>query len=134
MAQFKSSEDYRSFDHAVRRELRYVRGTEHEEFLQAVLETGVRRQLPEQYDLFVAGDDAHETHSLAPGVAGSSAVPARPGDRRHPAAATLGVAFVEPPLLGLERTRFWRRQLREPGGRGLPKNFGSTPCTPRWPL
>jgi hypothetical protein len=45
MAQFKSSEDYRNFDHAVRRQLRYIRGTEHEEFLQAVLETGARRQL-----------------------------------------------------------------------------------------
>jgi hypothetical protein len=45
MAEFKSSEDYRSFDHAVRRQLRYVRGVAHDEFLQAVLETGVRRQL-----------------------------------------------------------------------------------------
>jgi hypothetical protein len=45
MAQFKSSEDYRNFDHAVRRQLRYVRGVVHDDFLQAVLETGVRRQL-----------------------------------------------------------------------------------------
>jgi hypothetical protein len=45
MAQFKSSEDYRNFDYAVRRQLRYVRGTVHDDFLQAVLETGVRRLL-----------------------------------------------------------------------------------------
>jgi hypothetical protein len=45
MVRFKSSEDYRNFDRAVRRQLRYVRGVAHDEFLQAVLETAVRRHL-----------------------------------------------------------------------------------------
>ncbi|SRR6266446_1363177 len=45
MAQFKSLEDYHNFDQAVRRQLRYLRGVAHDDFLQAVLETGVRRQL-----------------------------------------------------------------------------------------
>src|SRR5215831_8908770 len=44
MAKFKSSKDYCNFDHAVRRQLRYVRGVADNEFLQAVLETAVRRQ------------------------------------------------------------------------------------------
>ena len=55
MAQFKSSEDYGNFAHAVRSELRYVRGTEHEEFLQAVLETGVRRHLPVTNNTYLHG-------------------------------------------------------------------------------
>jgi hypothetical protein len=55
MAQFKSSEDYRNFDHAVRRQLRYVRGVAHDEFLQAILETGVRRQLSLRNNTFLQG-------------------------------------------------------------------------------
>jgi hypothetical protein len=54
-AQFKSSEDYRNFDHAVRRKLRYVRGVAHDEFLQAVLETGVRRQLSLTNNTYLEG-------------------------------------------------------------------------------
>jgi hypothetical protein len=45
MTSFKSTKAYLNFDRAVRRQLRYVRGVAHDNFLQAVLETGVRRQL-----------------------------------------------------------------------------------------
>jgi len=38
-------------------------------------------------------------------------------------AADPGTDWTDPPLWTV-------RQLREPGGRGLLKNFGSTPCTP----
>jgi hypothetical protein len=45
VAQFKSAVDFRNFKQAVRRNLRYVRGTAHEDFLQAVLETSATRRL-----------------------------------------------------------------------------------------
>lgn len=45
MPQFKSAEDYRKFDQAARRELRYVRGNDQEDFLRTVLETSRPRRL-----------------------------------------------------------------------------------------
>jgi RES domain len=55
MPQFKAAEDYRNFEHAVRRELRYVRGTAQQDFLQAVLETGRTRRLRLTKDTYLEG-------------------------------------------------------------------------------
>ena len=52
MRQFKSVEDYRKFEHAARRELWFVRGTDHEDFLRAVLETSSTRRLPLTKDTY----------------------------------------------------------------------------------
>ncbi len=55
MPQFKSAEDYRNFDQAVRRNLRYVRGLAQEDFLQEVLETSPTRRLLLTKDMYPGG-------------------------------------------------------------------------------
>lgn len=52
---FVSAEDYRSFEQAVRRELRYVRGAAHEGFLKAVLETGAARRTTITNGMYITG-------------------------------------------------------------------------------